>query len=305
MHSRLASECQTGSHLLVWQSLDACFAVAGLPSPVCCALPGTVDHNSAKQLLAPRAEHTQRRLPVLPCGAQKQKVLATLGRDDASAGSACLKLWGLDGVRPGGAPACQRTLRCFAPAGKAAEAAVTAAALHADAWPHLALALGLADGAVLLLRGEAGARAACLRSQSSGAEVCGAHNRPHKRPCHAETWSRGAAGCHIKKSIVYARYVLPQALASAGARRQGQGAAHHAGQPRREWWAERDHWPGLQRYASEAGCALPCMRGGAVLEADGPCCSPGTLCACSVTVGPRPASPPCKQSWVCIHLRIC
>jgi len=115
----------------------------------------------------------QRRPPVLPRGAQKQKVLATLGRDDASAGSASLKLWGLDGVRPGGAPACQRTLRCFAPAGKAAEAAVTAAALHADAWPHLALALGLADGAVLLLRGEAGARAGCLRSPSVQGRQCG------------------------------------------------------------------------------------------------------------------------------------
>ena len=48
-------------------------------------------------------------------------MLVTLGRDDASAGSTSLKLWGLDGVRAGGAPACQRTLRCFAPAGKTPE----------------------------------------------------------------------------------------------------------------------------------------------------------------------------------------
>ena len=48
-------------------------------------------------------------------------MLVTLGRDDASAGSTSLKLWGLDGVRSGGAPACQRTLRCFAPAGKTPE----------------------------------------------------------------------------------------------------------------------------------------------------------------------------------------
>jgi len=150
--------------------------------------------NSVEQLRALRAKHMQRRPPVLPGGAQKQKVLATLGRDDASAGSASLKLWGLDGVRPGGAPACQRTLRCFAPAGKAAEAAVTAAALHADAWPHLALALGLADGAVLLLRGEAGAQAGCLRSPSvQETAVCGPWKAPHKRTCHAETWNSGAA----------------------------------------------------------------------------------------------------------------
>ena len=55
------------------------------------------------------------------CRAQRHKVLVTLGRDDASAGSTSLKLWGLDGVRAGGAPACQRTLRCFAPAGKTPE----------------------------------------------------------------------------------------------------------------------------------------------------------------------------------------
>ena len=48
-------------------------------------------------------------------------MLVTLGRDDALAGSTSLKLWGLDGVRAGGVPACQRTLRCFAPAGKTPE----------------------------------------------------------------------------------------------------------------------------------------------------------------------------------------
>lgn len=92
---------------------------------------------------------------------QTHKVLATLGRDDISMGSASLKLWGLDGVRAGSVPACQRTLRCFAPAGKAAEAEVMAAALHTDAWPHLNLALGLATGQVLLLHGEAGAWQLC------------------------------------------------------------------------------------------------------------------------------------------------
>ena len=41
---------------------------------------------------------------------------------------------------------------------RAVQAEVLAAALHADAWPHLTLALGLATGQVLLLRGEAGAQ---------------------------------------------------------------------------------------------------------------------------------------------------
>ena len=49
------------------------------------------------------------------------------------------------------------------------QAEVLAAALHADAWPHLTLALGLATGQVLLLRGEAGAPplalAACVAHQ--------------------------------------------------------------------------------------------------------------------------------------------
>ena len=51
-------------------------------------------------------------------------------------------------------------LRCMRPACNghegAVQAEVLAAALHADAWPHLTLALGLATGQVLLLRGEAG-----------------------------------------------------------------------------------------------------------------------------------------------------
>ena len=45
------------------------------------------------------------------------------------------------------------------------QAEVLAAALHADAWPHLTLALGLATGQVLLLRGEAGTgHMCCLHS---------------------------------------------------------------------------------------------------------------------------------------------
>lgn len=53
-------------------------------------------------------------------------------------------------------------LRCMWPAchgcgrERCVQAEVLTAALHADAWPHLTLALGLATGQVLLLRGEAG-----------------------------------------------------------------------------------------------------------------------------------------------------
>lgn len=61
------------------------------------------------------------------------------------------------------------------------QAEVLAAALHADAWPHLTLALGLATGQVLLLRGEAGVpRLTCA--------ACIAHSE-HASPKQGCTYS--------------------------------------------------------------------------------------------------------------------
>ena len=63
------------------------------------------------------------------------------------------------------------------------QAEVLAAALHADAWPHLTLALGLATGQVLLLRGEAGVPPlTCAACKTHSGHAC----VKHRYTCSAE-----------------------------------------------------------------------------------------------------------------------
>jgi hypothetical protein len=90
--------------------------------------------------------------------------LLTLGEDgEGGVGGLWVRAWdvgaaGAAGAGAGGvAPPAAGAARAFAP-GRAPEGALEAAALHAGAWPAVHLALGLAGGAVAVLRGELAAR---------------------------------------------------------------------------------------------------------------------------------------------------
>ena len=92
---------------------------------------------------------------------QKQSLLVSLGREDDSPGSAVLKIWNAQSggpVRAGPRAApllCMRTIRAFA--AKLPESEITTMSVHEETWPQMTIALGLASGQVLLLRGDVGA----------------------------------------------------------------------------------------------------------------------------------------------------
>eukprot|EP00884_Botryococcus_braunii_P005454 jgi/Botrbrau1/1490/Bobra.178_3s0045.1 len=83
------------------------------------------------------------------------KLLVSQGREEASPSSTSIKFWDLEASsRASPAPPCVRTIKPFA--SKAAEAEVTTLAVCQEGWPKVSLALGLANGQVLVLRGETG-----------------------------------------------------------------------------------------------------------------------------------------------------
>ncbi|KAK9806296.1 hypothetical protein WJX72_009074 [[Myrmecia] bisecta] len=85
---------------------------------------------------------------------KRQKLAVTLGTDVASLASTTLKFWNLEGSssRSSAAPPCLRAIKCFT--AKQPEAEITALAAHEEVWPHMTLALGLANGSIYLLRGD-------------------------------------------------------------------------------------------------------------------------------------------------------
>lgn len=84
-------------------------------------------------------------------------MLAVLGMEDGASTSASVKFFNLSATGPGGAePSRVCTVRLFSP--KAADAAeTTCLAVHIpEGWPSGSVAVGLRDGAVLLLTGNLG-----------------------------------------------------------------------------------------------------------------------------------------------------
>jgi hypothetical protein len=64
-------------------------------------------------------------------------------------------------VWAGSTPQLLRAVKAFPASAKLPDSPVTALALHEASWPQFSAALGLANGQVCLLRGDAGARS-CL-----------------------------------------------------------------------------------------------------------------------------------------------
>ena len=110
-------------------------------------------------------------------------MLAVLGMDDGAPTSASVKFFNLSNIGPGGAdPPKICTVRLFSP--KAADAAeTTCLAVHIpEGWPSGSVAVGLQDGAVLLLTGNQGKS----KSTTWGLQSCpagGDHQRPALRGC--------------------------------------------------------------------------------------------------------------------------
>lgn len=67
-----------------------------------------------------------------------------------------MKVWNLEGQPKSStaSPPCLKTLKVFAP--KQPEADITALAVHEESWPHMSLAIGLANGSVYCMRGDIG-----------------------------------------------------------------------------------------------------------------------------------------------------
>lgn len=99
---------------------------------------------------------------------QREKLLITLGHDEGPA-MVNIKVWNLEGQPKSStaSPPCLKTLRVFAP--KQPEADITALAVHEESWPHMTLAIGLANGSVYCMRGDVGAAVwlACQRLYQS------------------------------------------------------------------------------------------------------------------------------------------
>lgn len=68
-----------------------------------------------------------------------------------------LKVWNLEGQLKSStaSPPCLKTLKVFAP--KQPEADITALAVHEENWPHMSLAIGLANGNIYCILGDIGA----------------------------------------------------------------------------------------------------------------------------------------------------
>lgn len=88
---------------------------------------------------------------------QKETLLLTLGQDDGATG-ANLKIWNMEGQpkTSTASPPCLKSLKLFTP--KQPEGPVTALAVYEESWPQLTAAVGLANGAVYVLRGDVGVR---------------------------------------------------------------------------------------------------------------------------------------------------
>lgn len=67
-----------------------------------------------------------------------------------------IKVWNLEGQPKSdtSAPPCLKTVKAFVP--KQPEADVTAFAVHEESWPHMTLAVGLANGSVYCMQGDIG-----------------------------------------------------------------------------------------------------------------------------------------------------
>ena len=77
---------------------------------------------------------------------------------DTTGNGATLRFWDLATQGPGEVPPQLRPLEGIRLAGAKLQlpAALTAIAIHGDSWPSIAVAAGLTDGSVHLLRGEIG-----------------------------------------------------------------------------------------------------------------------------------------------------
>ena len=92
----------------------------------------------------------------LPATPPLQERLLTVGEEGeggGGGGALTIKAWAAEGLQPGSSPQALASVRLFG--GKAPEGAVTALALHPADWPTVTVAVGLASGAVHLLRGDA------------------------------------------------------------------------------------------------------------------------------------------------------
>ncbi|KAL3155173.1 hypothetical protein ABBQ32_013114 [Trebouxia sp. C0010 RCD-2024] len=85
----------------------------------------------------------------------KEKLLITLGHDEGPV-LVNLKVWNLEGQLKSStaSPPCLKTLKVFAP--KQPEADITALAVHEENWPHMSLAIGLANGNIYCILGDIG-----------------------------------------------------------------------------------------------------------------------------------------------------
>ena len=82
-----------------------------------------------------------------------------------------LQLWALDGVWSGATPQLLRAIRAFPASAKLPDSPVTALAMHEDGWPLFTAALGLANGQICIMRGDAGMRGSPCSCRSACGDI--------------------------------------------------------------------------------------------------------------------------------------